>query len=491
VAQAAQNMTPKKTQVVERLTQQVVTRSGSSRCRILVMPILFGLLVNMASASALEDLLTSKRYEDFQSEAQQAAQTGDAEALFLLGKSYHLGLGIPSDIAQALNFYERARALGSARASHNLGVIAQKNQQTDRSIALYQEALDRGLKMPTLANLGWATAPLEPSAPAQLKDTIDHATKSADYFAQAYDIEPSPNYAFEASRQYQRALFFAQQLSDSGSHDIDVPPLRELAFVWLKKGTDVDHGPSWTNLGVQYRQEGHLREALDAFRRGAEKGDALAHWYLGTLMDHDDSGQQSTRQAFEHFEQAYRLGHKAAFKDALRLLMKELDAEFDLDKLEAGIKRLEALYGADEKGEFEKLAWYATPLQDRLRWGRYRQSQYRNLQHVPQWPINLVACGLGRGRPYGDMHNISWNAPWKLIAYQADGNGIDTGIQGSVTKGGCAMVDRPLPPEVRTLLSAGAVLTLQFQNCGLALVQLVGKSRIDLVFSPLDTPTVH
>ncbi|MCU8107149.1 SEL1-like repeat protein [Shewanella sp. SM101] len=103
-----------------------------------------------AEKSALEQLFEQQQYDAFLQQAQQQAAENNAEALFLLGKAYHLGRGVTQDNATASQYYEQARALGSARASHNLGSMALDNDRKTQAIPLLEEALARGLKLPTL-----------------------------------------------------------------------------------------------------------------------------------------------------------------------------------------------------------------------------------------------------------------------------------------------------------------------------------------------------
>ncbi|MGZ0788152.1 tetratricopeptide repeat protein, partial [Pseudomonas saponiphila] len=72
-----------------------------------------------AEKFTLEQLFEQQQYDAFLQQAQQQAAENNAEALFLLGKAYHLGRGVTQDNATASQYYEQARALGSARASHN------------------------------------------------------------------------------------------------------------------------------------------------------------------------------------------------------------------------------------------------------------------------------------------------------------------------------------------------------------------------------------
>lgn len=116
-------------------------------------------LTQAVHAADLEELFDESRYGEFLPKAERAAATGDALALFLLGKAYHLGRGVDENEALARSYYEKARASGSARASHNLGSMLMSEKRIKDAIPLFEEALQRGLLMPTLINLGKAHSP--------------------------------------------------------------------------------------------------------------------------------------------------------------------------------------------------------------------------------------------------------------------------------------------------------------------------------------------
>ena len=59
------------------------------------------------AASPLEEMLLDKQYEAFVLAAEQAAKNGDADALFLLGKSYDMGWGVDQDENEAVRLSAR------------------------------------------------------------------------------------------------------------------------------------------------------------------------------------------------------------------------------------------------------------------------------------------------------------------------------------------------------------------------------------------------
>ncbi|EGM67942.1 hypothetical protein [Shewanella sp. HN-41] len=88
----------------------------------------------------------------------------------------------------ANQYYEQARALGSTRASHNLGCMALDNDRKTQAILFLEETLVRGLKLPTLYNLGRAHSPADPCSGFYLAKAIAAAQQAGSYFGQAFEL---------------------------------------------------------------------------------------------------------------------------------------------------------------------------------------------------------------------------------------------------------------------------------------------------------------
>ena len=67
---------------------------------------------------------------------QQAAEQGDADALYTLGRMQYFGQGMPADAAQALAYYHRAADVGDCAAQFNLGFMYANAQGTVQDYGL-------------------------------------------------------------------------------------------------------------------------------------------------------------------------------------------------------------------------------------------------------------------------------------------------------------------------------------------------------------------
>jgi TPR repeat protein len=86
-----------------------------------------------------------------------AAQQGDAEAQFQLGRAYYEGKGVTQDFAQAVAWYEKAAKQGYARTQNSLGYAYYEGkgvaQDFAHAVALWEKAAKQGFAQ-AQSNLG-------------------------------------------------------------------------------------------------------------------------------------------------------------------------------------------------------------------------------------------------------------------------------------------------------------------------------------------------
>src|SRR5690606_11574374 len=99
---------------------------------------------------------------------------------------------------------------GSARAAHNLGVLALDEGHKPEAIAHFKRALARGLQKPTWANLAKA---YEPSPTTDIRGApraLWLSRLAADAYARAWEQQPSIAFVRGAGRWYLEAFLFAR-----------------------------------------------------------------------------------------------------------------------------------------------------------------------------------------------------------------------------------------------------------------------------------------
>ena len=96
----------------------------------------------------LAQVVLADNVPDFK-ETFQAAEQGDAEAQFNLGKMYDKGQGVRQDDVQAVQWYRRAAEQGYAKAQYNLGVMYANGegvrQDYTQAVQWYRKAAEQGL----------------------------------------------------------------------------------------------------------------------------------------------------------------------------------------------------------------------------------------------------------------------------------------------------------------------------------------------------------
>ncbi|SEC60041.1 hypothetical protein SAMN05421553_1126 [Pseudomonas anguilliseptica] len=182
-------------------------------------PLMLAMCISVTcyASSPLKSLFERKDYAAFLPQAEAKASAGDAEALFLLGKAYHLARGVAEDRERARAYYQDARSLGSARASHNLGSMAREQGDVKMAVEFFEEALERGLKLPTLYNLAQVSSPEVPTNYWSIPEFVQQAGRAGDYLARAYAEDGKVETLFGASRQYTQVARQALPPISSGS----------------------------------------------------------------------------------------------------------------------------------------------------------------------------------------------------------------------------------------------------------------------------------
>lgn len=72
------------------------------------------------------------------------AEKGDADAEFNLGQAYRLGRGVPTNLAAAKTWFERAAAQGHVDAETTLGLLLFENGDQAEALKLLKQAADHG-----------------------------------------------------------------------------------------------------------------------------------------------------------------------------------------------------------------------------------------------------------------------------------------------------------------------------------------------------------
>lgn len=176
-----------------------------------------------------------------------------AEEHFALALAYEYGTGVTRDMAQAVNQYRKAAALGHAAAMNNLGCLYDKGNgvaaNRAQAIQYWQQAADRG-----------------------------------NCYAQC-------------------SIGFAHETGNG------LPQDHQQALAWYRRAAEGGCGSAHANLGNYYMAGVHVpydvRLAAFHFQRGAELGEARAQYKLGTLYQQGAGVARDAERAADWFRRAY------------------------------------------------------------------------------------------------------------------------------------------------------------------------------------------
>jgi TPR repeat protein len=309
---------------------------------LLCLFIPLSVLAQAVQPSALELLLQNKNYAEFLPAAQQASQSGGAEAtdaLFLLGKAYHLGWGVEEDIQQAKTYYQQAAARGSARASHNLGTIALDRGRRGEAISYFEAALEKGLKEPTLYNLGRAHDLTSGNMMMGTPSEQAALMKAADYYEAAYRLSPRDALIGDIVRVRTSAYRIVKTEADH----------REL-MKWVDLGVEKNVATVFQNYGAMLYYNGDEEAARPWFEKADALGISAASYALGLLAKKEGQADGSGAElAFGYFLKAAQRGNSEGLHEVSRILDDRLASAATRDALEAVIDQTRELRPAAEK----------------------------------------------------------------------------------------------------------------------------------------------
>lgn len=455
------------------------------------------------SMSELEEMYMNTHGDggEFMVRANELAEQGDAEALFLIGKAYHLGRGgLVVDLDKAERYYLEADQKGSARASNNLGNIYLKQNKKDEAIALYKKAIERGLMLQPSLNLAriYDLSSEENTESFPERELIDRAKLAGDYYALAYAAEPSADLASNAGRCYLWVYLRAKtaRFNYFGS-EVAFVDVKTRALDLLKKAMDAGDPVAWTNYGSYLRLYGTEDEAWHAFKKGAEGDVAVANYHLGLMLEQGYYPDGKKLDYLVRDDLVLSYYEKAALKQlgpamgaTRRMLIRKYKDEKDERKLAEGTYRLQMAdhwqYPVSDSREYRTMV-------ERLHWIREAKTTKQAARvffSKNNKVVRLKACGMGENDEHNKVHGFNYGKDfethWDLVYYFKVAEPIYTGVSGVVDKDGCA-TSGVLSARTAKAMRDGAWFGLVVPNgvLGLSGVSDGGYDR-KLVLSPPD-----
>jgi TPR repeat protein len=248
----------------------------------------------------------------------KAAQSGDYQAQNQLGYFYDIGGGVKQDYKSAYMWYEKSAQQGFARAKYNLGLCFINGQGIEKSIS-------KGL--------------------ALIKEAAEKGDSSAQF--ELYKYHRRGLYGIPKNQQ--QALSWLNKAA-TGSLDAQcelaqilvegslAPQDQKRAVALLQKGVQENHAPSMRYLGYAYLsgEDGLAQDQKKGFAlmlQAAKLGCAQAQYDVGTLLKNGGVGTtKDMSQAIHWLEKAVAQKYPEAYINLANCLIPGGGAPVDIKR---------------------------------------------------------------------------------------------------------------------------------------------------------------
>ncbi|WCM53272.1 sel1 repeat family protein [Pseudomonas sp. WJP1] len=278
--------------VVPRASGRQIGHSFHARIKLAGIIILCVLVAAGATLQALQPQIQSGKINSLR----VAAERGDRDAQFMLGRSYFRGESVSQDFAQALLWLRKAAELGHADAQYDLALMFHLGQGVtqDDSVAFHwirmaaeQGHVEAEYVLGTLYGSGLGVPRDDSLALQWLRRAAEKGNAEAQNLV---------GYFLAVGR---------------GTTQDDAA-----AVEWLRKAAEHGHAEAQNNLGLMYHQGRGLPKddvlALRWFRTAAEKGHAAAQINVGQIYEKGEGVARDDEQAIFWLRKATENGNSDA-----------------------------------------------------------------------------------------------------------------------------------------------------------------------------------
>jgi TPR repeat protein len=250
--------------------------------------------VPAGTAINLTNQIASQFHPEFTLDtARLAAENGDAQAQYFLGRLYAKGDGVPKDYAKAAEYFRQSAAQGYAWAQNNLGAFYAQGlgvpQDYSEAVKWFRKAADQGDPL-AQCSLGLSYS-LGRGVPTNITEALKW-------------------YQLAAAQNQPDALLALGGLYLGGR---GIPADHIEARKWLEKAAAQNCADAYNDLGLIYEQGGaglnkNMGQALKYYRLAAEKGVGKGQMNLGRMYLYGFGVPKDFIEAYKWFYLAYRNG---------------------------------------------------------------------------------------------------------------------------------------------------------------------------------------
>lgn len=272
-------------------------------------------------------------------EIQRAAEQGDAEAQFRLGKMYDMALGVPRDEKKAVYWYSKAAEQEHAGAQFELGMTYYYGAEGFRTNL--SKAADWLRKSNRQGNIYAVDYLIEVEWEMNREFREQMADAASKYRIWEVDYVQRAAEQGDAVAQCRLGWMYYE-----GSEDY--PKDVAKAVEWYQKAADQGIAYAQFSLGCIYeRGQGvpkDVAKAVELYRMVAEKGDEDAQFRLGCIYEGGQGVPKDLSEAAEWFCKAADQGHIEAIA-GLREVISEMERELNSrneDAVEEGEEEMQS-----------------------------------------------------------------------------------------------------------------------------------------------------
>ena len=254
---------------------------------------------------------------------QQRVEQGDAEAMYQLGRFYHIGEVVEADYDKAMTLYHRANALGYPLAANNIGALYDDMGEPEKSVEWFEQGIRQGDKRATISlgrfYLLGIGVEQDTFKGMQMLEKYDNHGLASYLLAQVYDgvigYEVPINYP-KALKYYLLAEKNKQDLPNKdlmtlynnlgtlyNAHE-DIPTNYVEAQKYLTKAAEMGLPHAMYGLANLHDFKGDKKQAFKWYLKAAENGLIDAYYYVGNAYKRGEGVQQDSQKALKWLELA-------------------------------------------------------------------------------------------------------------------------------------------------------------------------------------------
>ena len=254
---------------------------------------------------------------------QQRAEQGDVEAMYQLGRFYHIGEVVEADYDKAMTLYHRANALGYPLAANNIGALYDDMGEPEKSVEWFEQGIRQDDKRATI-NLGrfyllGIGVGQDTFKGMQMLEKYDDDGFVLYLLAQVYDGVIGYGVPINYPKALEYYLLAEKNKQDLTNEDLmtlynnlgmlynaheDIPTNYVEAQKYLTKAAEMGLPHAMYGLANLHDFKGDKKQAFKWYLKAAENGLIDAYYYVGNAYKRGEGVQQDSQKALKWLELA-------------------------------------------------------------------------------------------------------------------------------------------------------------------------------------------